>query len=97
MHQLPLISVIQRMVEVRLLYYTVPNGYEFYLYRIDAFSNDSTASKPGLFRNYVQYPTGAEYVVARTTFSGNMNIQRQNIFSHFTRHQSVCAALRAVV
>lgn len=62
--------------------YTVPNGYEFYLYRIDAFSNDSTASKPGLFRNYVQYPTGAEYVVARTTFSGNMNIQRRLPFKY---------------
>ena len=62
--------------------YTVPNGYEFYLYRIDAFSNDSTASKPGLFRNYVRYPTGAEYTVARTTFSGNMNIQRRLPFKY---------------
>ena len=62
--------------------YTVPNGYEFYLYRIDAFSNDSTAAKPGLFRNYVQYPTGAEYVVARTTFTGNMNIQRRLPFKY---------------
>ena len=62
--------------------YTVPNGYEFYLYRIDAFSNDSTASKPGLFRNYVQYHTGAEYTVARTTFSGNMNIQRRLPFKY---------------
>jgi hypothetical protein len=62
--------------------YTVPNGYEYYLYRIDAFSNDSTAAKPGLFRNYVQYPTGAEYVVARTTFTGNMNIQRRLPFKY---------------
>ena len=62
--------------------YTVPNGYEFYLYRIDAFSNDSTAAKPGLFRNYVRYPTGAEYTVARTTFSGNMNIQRRLPFKY---------------
>jgi len=65
--------------------YTVPNGYEFYLYRIDAFSNDSTSSKPGLFRNYVQYSTGAEYVVARTTFTGNMNIQRRLPFKYSSK------------
>ena len=62
--------------------YTVPAGKCFYLYRIDAFSNDSTASKPGLFRNYVRYDNGNEYVVARTTFSGNMNIQRRLPFKY---------------
>lgn len=62
--------------------FTVPAGKCFFLYRIDAFSNDSTASKPGLFRNYVQYHTGAEYTVARTTFSGNMNIQRRLPFKY---------------
>jgi len=62
--------------------YTVPAGKCFYLYRIDAFSNDSTAVKPGLFRNYVRYNNGNEYVVARTTFSGNMNIQRRLPFKY---------------
>ena len=62
--------------------FTVPAGKSFYLYRIDAFSNDSTASKPGIFRNYVQYNTGAVYVVARTTFLSNMNIQRRVPFKY---------------
>jgi len=62
--------------------YTVPAGKCFYLYRIDAFSNDSTASKPGLFKNYVRYDNGNEYVVARTTFNGNMNIQRRLPFKY---------------
>ena len=62
--------------------YTVPAGHCFYLYRIDAFSNDSTASKPGLFRNFVQNENGSTYVVARTTFDGNMNIQRRLPFKY---------------
>lgn len=62
--------------------FTVPAGKSFYLYRIDAFSNDSTAAKPGLFRNYVRYHTGQEYVVARTTFTNNMNIQRRLPFKY---------------
>ena len=62
--------------------FTVPAGKSFYLYRIDAFSNDSTAAKPGLFRNYVQYNTGQIYVVARTTFLSNMNIQRRLPFKY---------------
>jgi hypothetical protein len=62
--------------------FTVPAGKSFYLYRIDAFSNDSTASKPGIFRNYVKYDTGQIYVVARTTFESNMNIQRRLPFKY---------------
>ena len=62
--------------------YTVPRNHCFFLYRIDAFSNDSTASKPGLFRNYVQNANGNVYVVARTTFDGNMNIQRRLPFKY---------------
>jgi len=62
--------------------FTVPAGKCFFLYRIDAFSNDSTSSKPGLFRHYVQYDTGAVYIVARTTFTGNMNIQRRLPFKY---------------
>jgi len=62
--------------------FTVPAGKSFYLYRIDAFSNDSTASKPGLFRNYVKNANGSVYVVARTTFESNMNIQRRIPFKY---------------
>ena len=62
--------------------FTVPAGKSFYLYRIDAFSNDSTAAKPGLFQNYVQNFNGSIYVVARTTFLSNMNIQRRIPFKY---------------
>ena len=62
--------------------FTVPAGKSFYLYRIDAFSNDSTAAKPGLFRNFVQNSNGSVYIVARTTFLSNMNIQRRIPFKY---------------
>jgi hypothetical protein len=62
--------------------YTVPAGKEFYLYRIDAFSNDSTSEKPALFRNFTRTASGQEYVVARTTFANQMNIQRQIPFRY---------------
>ena len=56
---------------------TIPRGYQFALYRIDAFSADTTASKPGIFRNYVANPAGRILNVARTTFFNSMNIQRR--------------------
>jgi len=56
---------------------TIPRGYQFALYRIDAFSADNTAAKPALFRNYVANPAGRILNVARTTFFNNMNIQRR--------------------
>jgi len=56
---------------------TIPRGYQFALYRIDAFSADTTASKPGIFRNYVANPAGRILNVARTTFFNHMNIQRR--------------------
>jgi hypothetical protein len=62
--------------------FTVPAGKSFYLYRIDAFSNDSVSSQTGLFRNYVQYHTGQIYIVARTTLQNNMNIQRRLPFKY---------------
>src|SRR5210317_1481850 len=62
--------------------YTVPANKEFYLYRIDAFSNDSTAPKPGIFRNFSQNSNGQQYVVARTTFYNQMNIQRRIPFKY---------------
>lgn len=57
--------------------YTVPAGKSFFLYRIDAFSADGTAAKPGLFENHSRTPSGQEYNTARTTFYNNMNIQRR--------------------
>lgn len=62
--------------------YTVPANREFYLYRIDAFSNDSTAIKPMVFRNFTQNSNGQQYNVARTSFFGNMNIQRRIPFKY---------------
>ena len=62
--------------------YTVPAGCEFYLYRIDAFSSDSTSAKPFIFRNYTRTSAGAEYNTARTTALGNMSIQRRLPFKY---------------
>ena len=62
--------------------YTVPADKEFYLYRIDAFSNDSTAAKPGIFKNFSQNSNGQQYNVARTTFFNQMNIQRRIPFKY---------------
>ena len=56
---------------------TIPRGYQFLLYRIDAFSADGTSAKPGLFRNYVANESGRILNGARTTFFNQMNIQRR--------------------
>ena len=62
--------------------FTVPAGKCFYLYRIDAFSNDSTAAKPAIFLNFSQNSSGQQYDTARTTFLNNMNIQRRFPFKY---------------
>ena len=62
--------------------YTVPAGHCFYLYRIDAFSSDSTAAKPAVFRNLSINSSGQQYNTARTTFFNNMNILRQLPFKY---------------
>lgn len=62
--------------------FTVPANKEFYLYRIDAFSNDSTAAKPAVFRNFSRTSTGQEYNTARTSLLNNMNIQRRFPFKY---------------
>ena len=62
--------------------YTVPAGKCFFLYRLDAFSADSTAAKPGLFKNLTINSTGQVFDVARTTFYSNMNIQRRMPFKY---------------
>lgn len=62
--------------------FTVPADKCFFLYRIDAFSSDSTAAKPAIFKNYTATSTGQIYNTARTTFLGNMNIQRRLPFKY---------------
>lgn len=62
--------------------YSVPQGFSFYLYRLDAFSSDSTAGKPAIFRNFTILKTGQQYNTARTTFLSNMNIQRRMPFKY---------------
>lgn len=62
--------------------YSVPQGFSFYLYRLDAFSSDTTAGKPAIFKNFTKLKNGQEYNTARTTFLGNMNIQRRMPFRY---------------
>jgi hypothetical protein len=62
--------------------FTVPAGKSFYLYRIDAFSSDTTAGKPAIFKNFTQTKTGQQYDTARTSFLGNMNIMRRLPFKY---------------
>ena len=62
--------------------YTVPAGHCFFLYRIDAFMNDSSAAKPGLFRNKVTNPAGRVLRVADTPYLNQMNIQRRFPFKY---------------
>ena len=62
--------------------YTVPAGCEFYLYRIDAFMNDASAAKPGLFRNQVTFSDGRTLRVADTPYLNQMNIKRDFPFKY---------------
>lgn len=62
--------------------YTVPAGCEFYLYRIDAFMNDASAAKPGLFRNQVSFSNGRVLRVADTPYLNQMNIKRDFPFKY---------------
>lgn len=62
--------------------YTVPAGKCFFLYRLDAFSADSTSAKPGIFKNVSINNSGQVFDVARTTFYNNMNIQRRIPFKY---------------
>ena len=65
--------------------YTVPDGCEFYLYRIDAFTADNTSQKPGKFRNFVSLPNGVDLRVAEVEFFNQMNIQRRLPFKYSSR------------
>jgi hypothetical protein len=63
--------------------FTVPAGYEFYLYRIDAFSATASLNNRYLFfRNFAQQPNGVVLRVAETTFLEQMNIQRRIPFRY---------------
>lgn len=62
--------------------YTVPAGCEFYLYRIDAFMNDASAAKPGVFRNKVTFSDGRILRVADTPYLNQMNIKRDFPFRY---------------
>lgn len=62
--------------------FTVPAGHCFYLYRIDAFMNDASAAKPGVFRNKVTFSDGRILRVADTPYLNQMNIQRRFPFKY---------------
>jgi len=62
--------------------FTVPADHCYYLYRIDAFSSDSSSAKPAVFRNLSINASGQEYNTARTTFFNTMNIQRRFPFKY---------------
>ena len=63
--------------------FTVPRQHSFYLNRISAFSADSTSNKPAIFRNNTQNAATGVYVnVARSTFDGALDINRQYPFKY---------------
>ena len=63
-------------------FYTVPAGYNFYLYRIDAFSETANANKYLTFRTFSKLDSGVNLRVAETTFTNQMNIQRRLPFKY---------------
>jgi hypothetical protein len=63
--------------------YTVPAGYEFFLYRIDAFSATALSNKYVTFRNTaINTPVNTILRVAQSTFVNNMNIMRRFPFKY---------------
>ena len=63
--------------------FTVPAGYEFYLYRIDAFCATASLNNRHLFfRNFVRQSNGTVLQVAQTSFLEQMNIQRRIPFRY---------------
>jgi hypothetical protein len=63
--------------------YTVPKGYEFFLYRIDAFSATALSNKYCVFRNFASNKLANTFLnVAETTFVNNMNIMRRFPFKY---------------
>ncbi len=63
--------------------FTVPAGYEFYLYRIDAFcASAAQNNRIVFFRNFVRQSNGVVLQVAQTSFLETMNIQRRIPFRY---------------
>jgi len=63
--------------------YTVPAGYSFYLFRIDAFCATAAQNNRQIyFRNFVSLSNGVKLRVAETSFLEIMNIQRQLPFRY---------------
>lgn len=63
--------------------YTVPAGFEFFLYRIDAFSATALSNKYVFFRNSARNVAANTVLrVAQTTFINNMNIMRRFPFKY---------------
>ncbi len=63
--------------------FTVPKGYEFFLYRIDAFSATALSNKYCVFRNFASNTLANTFLnVAETTFVNNMNIMRRFPFKY---------------
>ena len=63
--------------------FTVPAGYEFYLYRIDAFCATASLNNRVLFfRNFIRQSNGTILQVAQTSFLEQMNIQRRIPFRY---------------
>jgi hypothetical protein len=57
--------------------YTVPNGYTFYLTRVNAFSNDASASKYMDYRVYTKNnTTGVSLFIQQAPFIGNYSVMR---------------------
>jgi hypothetical protein len=63
--------------------FTVSAGYEFYLYRIDAFcASAAQNNRIVFFRNFVGQSNGTVLQVAQTSFLETMNIQRRIPFRY---------------
>ncbi len=75
--------------------FTVPAGYEFYLYRIDAFCATASLNNRHLFfRNFVRQSNGTILRVAETSFLEQMNIQRRIPF-RYTEKTDIQLQLRS--
>lgn len=63
--------------------YSVPRGYDFFLYRIDAFSATALSNKYCVFRNTTRSTDSNTILrVAQSTFVNNMNIMRRFPFKY---------------
>lgn len=62
--------------------FTVPAGYDYFLYRIDGFSATALSNKYVIFRNYTKTSAGTVLRVAESTFTNQMNIQRRFPFKY---------------